>query len=79
MLIILAGIVFAAFKEWSDSHQANVIVPHDGVYFFLRWTSKGVLEYWSGGLAWRFLVRGRCLPSKAPLPVFSRNDFFSLL
>ena len=40
--------VFAAFEEWGDSHEADIVVPHDCVVLVVVWHLKGVLEYCLG-------------------------------
>ncbi len=77
--------VLAAFKEGRDAHETDVIVPHHSILAIIAWDFERVLKHYVGmKLAAVFLRECRNSsnlyePSKLSLPVFSKNDFFSLL
>jgi hypothetical protein len=71
--------VFAAFEEWRNADETDVVVPKNGVLTFIAGYLEGVLEYYrpvSVPLVRRIWW---LIPSKASLPVFSMKSFFSLL
>lgn len=72
----------ATFEKRRDPDQADVVVPHNGVFSVFVRHLECVLEYYMGAVMISF--RGSTgwrasLPSKLSRPVFSRKDFFSLL
>ncbi len=77
--------VLAAFEEGRDAHETDVVVPHHSILAIIAWNFEGVLKHYVGiKLAAVFLRECRNsskphAPSKLSLPVFSKNDFFSLL
>ena len=73
--------ILATFEERRDADESNVVVPHDCISSFLRRDFEGVLEHCNDSNMSHnpYDQVGAYVPSNAPLPVFSRKDFFSLL
>jgi hypothetical protein len=73
------GIV-AALEQRGCADQANVVVPQHGVGDLVARNLVLVLEYWEWSvLSPTRIPGGIVIPSKLSLPVFSQNNFFSLL